>query len=121
MVAAWGDQAIATGRTAAKEPPVLTLPDSDDISGKDARDLCRKPVKCRKKYKLANADYSQAEPRIQAGLCDDEALKEVYSEGSDIDQHSLTAKVAFNLDYYPDNKDPYRKAGKTYNLGSGYG
>jgi DNA polymerase I-like protein with 3'-5' exonuclease and polymerase domains len=116
-----GDQAIATGRTAAKEPPVLTLPDSDDVSGTAARDLCRKPVKCRKGYKLGNADYSQAEPRIQAGLCNDEALQEVYSEGSDIDQHSLTAKVAFNLDYYPDNTDPYRKAGKTYNLGSGYG
>lgn len=116
-----GDQAIDTGRSSAKDPPLLTIPAREVLWGRKASELFRKAFTCRVGYALVDADYSQIEPRVMAAMCNDEVLKQVYSGDSDVDRHSLTAKLMFNLDYLPGEDSPYRAAGKEYNLGSTYG
>jgi len=113
-----GDQAIATGRSTATDPALLTIKN-------DFR--YRRPFTARSAdYVLIDSDYSQAEPRTIAALCKDKVLLDIYNaeeiEGVEsISRHSFTAKFMFDLDYFPKDDDPYYKAGKTYNLGSTYG
>lgn len=117
-----GDQGIDTGRSSCTDPPLMTIPIRDKICGREASELFRRPFIARKGYVFIDADYSQIEPRVMASICNDAKLKEVYATENDIDRHALTAKFMFGLDYLPtDDADPYRKAGKQYNLGSFYG
>lgn len=107
-----GDQAIDTGRSSCVNPALLTTPDEE---------LFRDPFEAEEEYELIDADYSQIEPRVMAFVCNDETLKEVYSGNSNVDRHSLTAQIMFDLPELPDEHSPYRKAGKEYNLGTTYG
>jgi len=116
-----GDQGIDTGRSSATDPALMTVPARDNLWGTKSSELFRKSFTCRVGYYLVDADYSQIEPRVMAVVCNDKLLQEVYDGESEIDRHSLTAKFMFNLDYFPGDDDPYRAAGKEYNLGSTYG
>lgn len=117
-----GDQGIDTGRSSCTDPPLMTIPIRDEVAGRQTSELFRKPFIARPGYVFVDADYSQIEPRVMAVVCNDETLKEVYKDENNIDRHALTAKFMFGLDYLPlDDADPFRKAGKEYNLGSTYG
>lgn len=122
-----GDQAIVTGRSSAKDPPVLTIPsgeDEEEFNGKSTATLFRTPFIPREGYVLIDSDYVQMEPTAMAAECKDQVLLDIYNNTDstkDISRHSLTAKFMFNLPDFPDKKSPYYKAGKTYNLGSTYG
>jgi DNA polymerase I-like protein with 3'-5' exonuclease and polymerase domains len=115
------DAGIATGRSTAQDPPMMTIPIRDELFGMTAKELCRKSFISRPGYTLIDADYSQIEPRIMASLSQDEELLKVYQEGSDVDRHSLAAMMMFDLDYLPGEDDPMRAAGKEFNLGESYG
>jgi DNA polymerase I-like protein with 3'-5' exonuclease and polymerase domains len=117
-----GDAGIDTGRSSCTDPPLMTIPIRDEVAGRSTSELFRKPFIARPGYVFVDADYSQIEPRVMAYMCNDAKLKEIYKDDNDVDRHALTAKFMFGLDYLPtDDNDPYRKAGKEYNLGSSYG
>ena len=117
-----GDQSVATGRSTATNPEMMTIPTNDEVSGRKVSSLFRRPFIARAGSVLINADFSQVEPRVMAALCNDELMKEAYNDpDKEVDRHSLTAKFMFDLDYMPEGEDPYRKAGKTHNLGDAYG
>ena len=117
-----GDQAVATGRSTCTNPAIMTIPNNDEVSGRAVGELFRKPFTARSKYILINADFSQIEPRVMMALCNDALGISVYNDvENEVDRHSLTAKFMFGLDYMPEGDDPYRKAGKTHNLGDVYG
>lgn len=78
-----------TGRLAATDPAVQTIPEDNDRYGA----MIRSSVIARKGYKLVVADYSQAELRTLAHIGQVPFLVETYARG-DLDVHSYaTVKV----------------------------
>lgn len=113
---------IDTGRSSCTKPPMQTIPNNEaNLFGKTDSELFRAGFIAKPGYKLIDADYSQEEPRLTAEIFDEESMIKEFQCNEDVDVHSMTAKIMFNLDYLPDQKSHERKVGKQLNLGLGYG
>ena len=109
----------ATGRLSCSEPNLQNVPRAKGSA--EAR-MARNVFKARPGYVLMDADYSQLELRVAAGLSGDPKMKAIFAEG--VDYHRRTAelisKQAWGIS--PDQvTDVHRSAAKTVNFAVLYG
>lgn len=95
-----------TGRLSCSEPNMQNIPRNKLI-----KNLFIAPPEMR----LVQFDYSQAELRVLAWLCQDEYLKNTYKEGKDL--HDAMALKIFGENFTKED----RVAAKTVNFGIPYG
>ncbi len=113
-----------TGRASSSNPNLQQVPsyDEDDPNSIDFRSC----FIARKGYKLITADFSQQELRILADCSQDPVLCKAYmtvdENGNDLDVHTYTASVVFNIPYNKvGKKSRERKIAKTLNFLLVYG
>ncbi len=113
-----------TGRASSSKPNLQQVPsyDEDDPDSIDFRSC----FKARAGYKLVTADFSQQELRILADCSQDPVLCKAYTtvdaNGKDLDVHTYTASVVFNIPYDKINKKGFeRRTAKTLNFLLVYG
>jgi len=108
------NQAItATGRLSSTDPNLQNIP----IRGKWGIKV-REAFVPEKGAKIISADYSQIELRVLAYLSGDDALKELFRNGSDI--HTATAAEIFGISP-KDVTANHRRVAKSVNFGVVYG
>lgn len=100
----WRLTKVRSGRVACEDPNLLAFPSRTEL-GKRMRSC----FVARTGYKFVSVDYSQLEPRIAAGLSQDERLLKIYNEDRD-----LYTEVAADLGVS-------RTVAKTLTLGTLYG
>ena len=104
----------STGRISSSEPNMQNIPVRLDIG----RELRRAFVPSSSEYIFLDADYSQIELRVLAGLSGDSSLISAFENGQDI--HRLTASQVFATDF--ELVTPMqRNAAKAVNFGIVYG
>ncbi len=102
-----------TGRLSSSEPNLQNIPIRTELGRRLRRYFIAK-----EDYLLVDADYSQIELRILAGIADDQAMRRAFLDGEDI--HTLTASQVFHV---PMNEVTFeqRKMAKAVNFGIVYG
>lgn len=100
----------ATGRFSSANPNLQQLPRGD---------LLRKAFIAGEGRSMITADYSQIEIRILAEYSGDDNMIQAFAE--DVDIHSATAKMMFNLPELPDKDSLHRQMAKSVNFGLIYG
>ena len=117
------DSGTVTGRLAAKDPAIQTLPKKTDLAK-----LLRACYEPPEGYSIVEIDFSQGELRVCAVLANELTMKEAYR--NEIDLHVLTGGSVAGLSYEEmqalAKKDPklhkkYRNGGKPANFGLLYG
>lgn len=108
-----------TGRMSCSEPNLQNIPRAKGgPEAKLARNLFAAPAD----HVLMDADYSQLELRVAAGLSGDAKMKAIFEEG--VDYHQKTAEMISDLAWgiKPEQvKDQHRSGAKTVNFGLLYG
>lgn len=102
-----------TGRISSTEPNVQNIPVRKEIGRNMRKFFVAKPG-----YTLLDADYSQIELRVLAGVCGDSNMQKAFLSGKDI--HTSTAASVFNV---PEDfvTPQMRSAAKAVNFGIIYG
>ena len=103
----------ATGRLSSTDPNLQNIPMRTELGRR-----IRKVFTPKKDCVFADADYSQIELRILAGLAGDKDLIEAYREGKDI--HRITASKVFGVPF-EEVTDLQRRNAKAVNFGIVYG
>ena len=104
----------STGRISSSDPNLQNIPVRIDIG----RELRRAFIPTSPDYVFLDADYSQIELRVLAGLSGDDSLTDAFAQGQDI--HRLTASQVFGTDF--ELVTPaQRNAAKAVNFGIVYG
>lgn len=102
-----------TGRISSTEPNVQNIPVRKEIGRNMRKFFVAKPG-----YTLLDADYSQIELRVLAGVCGDDNMQKAFLSGKDI--HTSTAASVFNVpEDFVDSS--MRSAAKAVNFGIIYG
>jgi DNA polymerase I-like protein with 3'-5' exonuclease and polymerase domains len=101
---------VDTGRSACSGPNMQNQPSRGMLAGRKIIEIIRGLYEAEEGYDLVAADVSNMEVRLMAQRTKDPILLSTFNEGKDM--HSITAKEALGLDYYPDDTDPLRKLGK---------
>lgn len=118
-----GESGTLTGRLAARNPAIQTLPKHSDIA-KRLR-ACYEPPEG---YAMVEVDYSQGELRVTAVVANEPTMKAAYN--NNVDLHKLTGGSVAGLTYEEmtalENTDKglykkYRQGGKPANFGLLYG
>lgn len=118
-----GDSGTVTGRLAARDPAIQTLPKHSPIA-KRLR-ACYEPPEG---YDIVECDYSQGELRVTAVVANEPQMKDAYNRG--IDLHMLTGGKVAGLSYEemvalketdPKTFKHHRQGGKPANFGLLYG
>ena len=112
------DQAVtATGRLASHDPNLQNIPIRGD-RGREVRQAFVPPAD-EPGWTMLSADYSQVELRLVAAMSGDERMIEAFSR-EDVDFHSATAGVIYEVDPHLIDSDMRRNA-KTVNFSILYG
>ncbi|UOX39994.1 DNA polymerase [Vibrio phage V-YDF132] len=118
-----GDSGTVTGRLAARDPAIQTLPKHSPIA-KRLR-ACYEPPEG---YAIVEVDYSQGELRVCAVVAQEQTMINAYNQGMDL--HALTGGSVAGLTYAEmqalEQTDKalykvYRQGGKPANFGLLYG
>ncbi|QWS69855.1 DNA polymerase I [Vibrio phage vB_VpS_PG28] len=118
-----GDSGTVTGRLAARDPAIQTLPKHSPIA-KRLRSCYEPP----EGYAIVEVDYSQGELRVCAVVAQEKTMINAYNQGMDL--HALTGGSVAGLTYAemnalketdPDLYKKYRQGGKPANFGLLYG
>ncbi len=104
----------ATGRLSSTDPNLQNIPIKLDI-GREIRKIF---VPSSSDYVFMDADYSQIELRVLAGISGDETLTNAYKQGQDI--HKLTASQVFGVPF-DEVTNEQRSNAKAVNFGIVYG
>ncbi len=104
----------STGRLSSSEPNFQNIPIRTDMG----REIRRAFIPRDKEHIILDADYSQIELRIMAHLSKDPQLLDAFK--NDVDVHTLTAGIVFDVDPAQVTFDQRRKA-KEVNFGIMYG
>lgn len=102
-----------TGRISSTEPNVQNIPVRKELGRNMRKFFVAKPG-----YTLLDADYSQIELRVLAGVCGDDNMQKAFLSGKDI--HTSTAAQVFGV---PEDfvTPEMRSAAKAVNFGIIYG
>ena len=103
----------ATGRLSSSKPNLQNIP----IRTESGRQI-RKAFITEEGFSLLSVDYSQIELRVTAGVCQDKAMLDSFSQGEDI--HARTAAEINQIPMEKVTKDLRREA-KAINFGILYG
>jgi len=99
-----------TGRFSCNKPNLQQIPAIEEY---------RKCFSAPKGRKIVTCDYSQQELRILASLSGDPKFIKMYKDNLDL--HSATASMMFNIPIEKVEKENHRKVAKTINFGLAYG
>ncbi len=102
-----------TGRLSSSEPNLQNIPIRTELGRR-----LRRYFVAKEGYLLVDADYSQIELRILAGIASDAAMKQAFLDGVDI--HTLTASQVFHVPMEEVTFEQ-RKMAKAVNFGIVYG
>ncbi len=102
-----------TGRLSSSEPNLQNIPIRTELGRR-----LRRYFVAKEDYLLVDADYSQIELRILAGIADDQAMRQAFLDGVDI--HTLTASQVFHVPMEEVTFEQ-RKMAKAVNFGIVYG
>ncbi len=102
-----------TGRLSSSEPNLQNIPIRTELGRR-----LRRYFVARDGYLLVDADYSQIELRILAGIADDRAMRQAFLD--EVDIHALTASQVFHVPLEEVTFEQ-RKAAKAVNFGIVYG
>ncbi len=102
-----------TGRLSSSEPNLQNIPIRTELGRR-----LRRYFVARDGYLLVDADYSQIELRILAGIADDRAMRQAFLD--EVDIHALTASQVFHVPLEAVTFEQ-RKAAKAVNFGIVYG
>lgn len=117
------DSGTVTGRLAAKDPAIQTLPKKTALA-KRLRSCYEPP----EGYSIVEIDFSQGELRVCAVMANEPTMKKAYREGMDL--HALTGGGVANVSYEdmlvlakedPKRHKKIRDGGKPANFGLLYG